>query len=342
MARCFIVFSFFMFTCIVCGRTNVFAVDIAEEQLRYMESVEAPMQNMEDIEDVMFDEVPSESEMRQILAETSTPPVVKKKEVPKKKPVPVVRPPVEKEPVRIVQAPKTLVQTPPPVKKETIKEAPVRKEVKKPVSVPVAVPEEPVVKKEVPKEEPVKKVSIPEAPQRKETVQVAMVPNVSVPPPVKPEVIKKAPSSVAVPPEPVVKKEIAKEAPVKKEPVLEALEKKEPVQIAMAPQSSAPQNTSSGMPGKRKAITLEELKKRLTLTDKQVNRIRPIMQEKIDKRKEIIRKYAGKGESAMASLKQEFQLFQKYYDDMYEHILTEIQWQQYQEMRKALKAQAAS
>jgi hypothetical protein len=334
--------TLFIFAYILGTSMAVFAIDIAEEQIRYMEIVEQPLQDMEDIEDVMFDEIPSEDEMRQILAETPALPAVKKKETPKKKSAPVVQPPVEKEePVRIVKAPKTPPQAS-PVKKETIKEVPVQKEVKKPIPAPVEVSQEPVVKKVVPKEEPVKKVSIPEAPQKKEAVQVAMVPQESVLPPVKPEVRKQAPSPVEVPPEPAVKKEVPREAPVKKEPVPETPEKKEAVPIAMVPQEAAPQKTSSGMPAKHKAVTLQELKKRLVLTDKQVSRIRPIMQEKIDKRKEIIRKYAGKGESAMASLKQEFQSFQKYYDDMYEHILTEAQWQQYQEMRKELKSQAAS
>jgi hypothetical protein len=139
----------------------------------------------------------------------------------------------------------------------------------------------------------------------------------------------------------VVKKEVPEEKPVKKETVEKSPEKKEAIQVAMAPKESAA-HTSSGMSSKHKAITLQELKARLNLTDKQVNRIRPIMEEKISKRKEIVRKYAGKGEAAMASLKQEFQMFQKYYDDMYEHILTEAQWQQYQAMRKEFKAKAAN
>jgi hypothetical protein len=365
----FIVFAYITGTCV-----NASAVDIAEEQIRYMESVEQPLQDMEDIEDVMFDDIPGEDEMRQILAETVTPPIAKKKGAPKKKPAPVVRPPVEKKPVQIVKSPETPVQ-PPPVKKEMIKEIS-QKEVKKPVPVSVEVPQEPAVKKEVSKEEPVKKVSIPKSPQKKELVQAALAPKEAVLPavpvlpepvigkevpkeePVKKEFVPKSPQkkelvrvalapkeavlpAVPVLPEPVAGKEVPKEEPVKKEPVQKTPEKKETVQIAMVPQAPAPRNASSGIPAKRKAITLQELKKRLNLTDKQMSRIRPIMQEKIDKRKEIIKKYAGKGEAAMASLKQEFQLFQKYYDDMYEHLLTEVQWQQYQEMRRELKAPTA-
>ncbi|MCM8827101.1 MAG: DUF2680 domain-containing protein, partial [Candidatus Omnitrophica bacterium] len=86
-------------------------------------------------------------------------------------------------------------------------------------------------------------------------------------------------------------------------------------------------------------ITLKYLKEVLGLTDRQVQRIAPIMKEKADKRKEIISKYAGKGESAKEALKREILLFQKYYDDMYANILTEEQWGKYLALKEEIKKQ---
>jgi hypothetical protein len=106
------------------------------------------------------------------------------------------------------------------------------------------------------------------------------------------------------------------EMPVKKEAVEQA-----------PPQKETP----------RKKVTLKELKEKLGLTDKQLERLTPIMKENANRRKEILVKYTGKGEAAKPALKQELVLFQKYYDDMYSHILNEEQWTKYLAMREERK-----
>lgn len=87
----------------------------------------------------------------------------------------------------------------------------------------------------------------------------------------------------------------------------------------------------------RKSMTLKELQAALGLTDKQTARLVPIMKEKAAKRKEVLKKYAGKGEAAKPALIKELMLFKKYYDDMYSHIFTEAQWNKYLVMRQEQK-----
>jgi len=80
----------------------------------------------------------------------------------------------------------------------------------------------------------------------------------------------------------------------------------------------------------------------LSLTDAQMKRLTPIMKQKGERRLEIIKKYAGKGESARAALMREMELFREYYDNMYSHIMNEDQWTGYLELREEQKGSASS
>jgi len=137
------------------------------------------------------------------------------------------------------------------------------------------------------------------------------------------------------------KERLAQEAAAKKAEVERLQKQKEQVKLAMV-QKETPQpspqesSTKASVPGKK--ITLKELKEILGLTDKQMERLTPIVKEKAGKRREIIAKYTGKGEAAKSALKQELLLFQKYYDNMYSHILTEEQWARFMALRQENKS----
>ena len=89
---------------------------------------------------------------------------------------------------------------------------------------------------------------------------------------------------------------------------------------------------------KPKKMSFSDLKSILSLTDKQVKQLYPIMKEKSAKQKAVIRKYAGKGESARGALINELTLYRKYYDKMFSHILSEEQFKQYMTLRQQQKA----
>ena len=95
------------------------------------------------------------------------------------------------------------------------------------------------------------------------------------------------------------------------------------------------ETTTKSVP--RNKIFLKELEDKLGLTDKQLERLTPIMKDKASKRSEVLSKYAGKGDASRSALKQELLLFQKYYDDMYAHILSEEQLAKYMAMRQGQK-----
>lgn len=174
---------------------------------------------------------------------------------------------------------------------------------------------------------------------------------------------RQAPKEIPkVPVAQVVKKEVvvAPEAPVEiikpvpaqptvvVQPKAEPVKEEKPVQVAMIPKEIAKPAPVKEIAVKKgpskpvKKVSLKELQSRLALTDAQVKRLAPIMKQKGDRRTEIIRKYAGKGEKARPAFMRDMELFRQYYDDMYSHIMTDDQWNQYLQIREEQKNKANS
>ncbi|MFA5116335.1 MAG: hypothetical protein WC486_03545 [Candidatus Omnitrophota bacterium] len=139
---------------------------------------------------------------------------------------------------------------------------------------------------------------------------------------------------------PAPKKEVVVLSQPKVEPVKVAAVKKETVTQTPAPARQAAVKKGHTKPAKK--VSLKELQARLSLTDAQMKRLTPIMKQKGERRLEIIKKYAGKGESARAALMREMELFREYYDNMYSHIMNEDQWTGYLELREEQKGSASS
>jgi hypothetical protein len=100
-------------------------------------------------------------------------------------------------------------------------------------------------------------------------------------------------------------------------------------------QEPAPQIASIPTPSRRDKLTIEQLKEDLRLSDYQVKRLRPIMKEESLRRSTLVRKYSGGGPEARQALEKELKLFQRYYEDMYSHIMSEEQFKKYLEIRES-------
>ena len=305
-------------------------IDLSDERATMIADMNQQSEDIEEIQDVFGSDYLSEEDVTQILNGEAETAVAKKEEV--QKPVP------KKEPVKVAIAQETQKETAiaSALKKE---ETPVVTQpkiepakVKKPVQVAL-VPEE--TPKEMPKEAP-KKESPKVQPAKEEVVPVAEAPvKKEVPVVVQPKVEpakEEKPVQVAM-----IPKETPKPAPV--ENIKEA-PKKEVIPEAAAPVKQASVKKGPAKPVKK--VSLKELQGRLALTDAQVKRLTPIMKQKGERRTEIIKKYAGKGEQARSAFMHEMQLFREYYDDMYSHIMTEEQWNQYIQIREEQKNQASS
>jgi hypothetical protein len=104
---------------------------------------------------------------------------------------------------------------------------------------------------------------------------------------------------------------------------------------AVVPES-IPRASSAASPSPRRdKPVIEQLKSELDLTEYQIKRLRPIMKEESLRRDALVKKYAGGGPEGRQVLQKELKLFQKYYEDMYLHILSDAQFEQYKKLRAA-------
>lgn len=87
---------------------------------------------------------------------------------------------------------------------------------------------------------------------------------------------------------------------------------------------------------KHRRLTIEELTDKLSLTAKQVERMKPIMKEQATKRKEILKKYSRAGDQAKEAMAKEMKMFMDYYDNMYKNVLSEQQFDKYMLIREQL------
>ena len=280
---------------------TLFCVDIEDDRSQFMEVIREQTETFEDIEDVFFDVELSEEELNKILTEAPKPVVDEKKEAQRKQQL------AEQQRLAKLQEIEALR-----VQKEEERLAKQK--------------EEEALAKQAEKQRLALEKQRQEELARKE------------------EELKTRQAQLAAEKERLAKEAAARKAEDEKK---EAQRKKEKIQLASiqkekpeAPvQKEAIQRQITTKAAPRKKVTLKELQQKLGLIDKQVQRLTPIMKEKANKRRELLRKYAGKGEAAKPALKQELLLFQNYYDDMYAHIFNEEQWVKYTAMREEQKKQ---
>ncbi|MDD2702856.1 MAG: hypothetical protein PHC33_02450 [Candidatus Omnitrophica bacterium] len=97
-----------------------------------------------------------------------------------------------------------------------------------------------------------------------------------------------------------------------------------------------PRSSSAASPSPRRdKLVIEQIKSELNLTEYQIKRLRPIMKEESLRRDALVKKYAGGGQEGQPALQEELKLFRKYYEDMYSHILSDAQFEQYKKLRAA-------
>ena len=312
---------------LVCKFQPVFAeIDLSDERASMIEDMNQQSEDIEAIQDVFGNDDLTEEDMTRILNGEHEAAIVKKEVVKVKEPVQVAMVPKEA-PVK-KEAPVVVQPRVEPVKEE------------KPVQV-VRVPKEtpkaaPTVATQVKIEEPVQVAMVPkEAPVKKEA-PVVVQPRVEPVKEEKPVQVVRVPKETPKAAPTVTTKVIIEESVVAKPKVEPVIEEK-PVQVAMIPKEASRKGPSKPV----KKVSLKELKAQLGLTDSQVKRLTPIMKQKGDRRTEIIKKYAGKGEKARSAFIKEMQLFRQYYDDMYSHIMSEEQWSQYLQIREEQKNQAS-
>jgi hypothetical protein len=296
---------------LVCKFQPVFAeIDLSDERASMIADMNQQSEDIEQIQDVFGNDDLSEEDMTKILNGETESVIAKKEEAPKAAP--------KKGPIK---AAAPVVAQP---KVEPVK-------VKEPVQVALAPKEAPKeILIETPKAAPVVVVPVKE----EKPVQVAIVP-------------KEAPKAAPV--------EVVKVEPVVVQPKAEPVKEEKPVQVAMIPKETPKQEAIPVAPASPKQasvkkgpskpvkkVSLKDLQSRLALTDAQVKRLTPIMKQKGDRRLEIIKKYAGKGESARPAFERDMQLFRQYYDDMYSHVMSDEQWNQYLQIREEQKNQASS
>lgn len=95
------------------------------------------------------------------------------------------------------------------------------------------------------------------------------------------------------------------------------------------------QNNTAVSPVVPKKLSIKELKYILMLTDNQVKRLEPIMKEEKLRRKAIFNQHSAAGTDGRSSVDKELQMFRKYYENMYSHILTDEQFKKYLQVRDA-------